>query len=70
MDYVMRLGRGLKAEGVSGGCLGASGRFLREMPEICAAETDEEYPPRNVLRYRRRMGGGGRQKQGRKGGDP
>lgn len=46
---------------------GFRGRFLREMPEICAAETDEEYPPRNVLRYRRRMGGG---KQGRKGGDP
>lgn len=67
MDYVMRLGRGLKAEGVSGSCLGASGRFLREMPEIYAAETDEEYPPRNVLRYRRRMGGGGRSRDERAG---
>lgn len=29
MEYVMRLGRGLNAEGVSGGCLGGS----REVPE-------------------------------------
>lgn len=42
MEYVMRLGRGLNAERLSGGCSGVPGRFLREMPEICAAETDEE----------------------------
>lgn len=36
------IGEGSKCRRGVWGLFGASGRFLREMSEICAAETDEE----------------------------